>query len=56
MLDKLVALHEEWGDFGTLLMVGHDWDDEPLWRQSMTLLAEEVMPKFAQHPSSPSRR
>ncbi len=49
VLDKLVELHTEWGDFGTLLMVGHDWDDAPMWQRSMKLLAEEVMPKFNQH-------
>ena len=49
VLDKLVELHAEWGDFGTLLMVGHDWDDAPMWQRSMKLLAEEVMPKFSQH-------
>ena len=49
VLDKLVDLHAQWGDFGTLLMVGHDWDDETMWRRSMTLLANEVMPRFRQH-------
>ncbi len=49
VLDKLVALGEQWGDFGTLLMVGHDWDRPALWQNSMTLLAREVMPKFGQH-------
>ena len=43
-LDQLVALCESWGPFSILLMVGHDWDDKAIWHQSMTLLAEEVMP------------
>ena len=43
-LDQLVALCESWGPFSTLLMVGHDWGDKAIWHQSMTLLAEEVMP------------
>ena len=43
-LDQLVALCESWGPFSTLLMVGHDWDDKAIWHQSMTLLAEEVIP------------
>ena len=43
-LDQLVALCESWGPFSTLLMIGHDWDDKAIWHQSMTLLAEEVMP------------
>ena len=49
VLDELVDLHSQWGDFGTLLMVGHDWDNIELWRRSMTLLANEVMPRFRQH-------
>ena len=32
---------------------GHDWDRPALWRQSMELLATEVMPKFSRHASSP---
>ena len=39
MLDQLVALREETGHFGTLLMGGHDWDQPALWRRSMELLA-----------------
>ena len=50
--DQLVALCESWGPFSTLLMVGHDWDDKAIWHQSMTLLAEEVMPYLNQHLES----
>ena len=51
MLDKLVAFREEVGPFETLLMTGVDWagPNEAWERQSMQLLAEEVMPKFRQH-------
>ena len=49
VLDQLVALRDETGHFGTLLMAGHDWDQPKLWRRSMELLATAVMPKFAQH-------
>ena len=51
MLDKLVAFREEVGPFGTLLMTGLDWlgPNEAWERQSMQLLAEDVMPKFRQH-------
>jgi len=52
VLDQLVALCEQWGDFGKLLMVGHDWDDQAIWRRSMTLLAEQVMPRLNQHLES----
>jgi alkanesulfonate monooxygenase SsuD/methylene tetrahydromethanopterin reductase-like flavin-dependent oxidoreductase (luciferase family) len=46
VLDQLVALREEIGPFGTLLMAGHDWDRPTLWRRSMELLATQVMPRF----------
>lgn len=49
VLDQLVAFRDETGDFGTLLATGHDWDKPDMWRRSMTLLAEDVMPKFRQH-------
>jgi alkanesulfonate monooxygenase SsuD/methylene tetrahydromethanopterin reductase-like flavin-dependent oxidoreductase (luciferase family) len=51
MLDKLVAFRDEVGPFGTLLMTGLDWagPNEAWERQSMQLMAEEVMPKFRQH-------
>ena len=49
VLDQLVALRDEVGHFGTLLMGGHDWDRPALWRRSMELLAQDVMPRFARH-------
>jgi len=51
MLDKLVAFREEVGPFGTLLMTGVDWlgPNEAWERQSMQLMAEEVMPRFQPH-------
>lgn len=52
VLDQLVALREEIGHFGTLLMAGHDWDQPKLWRRSMELLATEVMPKLARHAAT----
>jgi hypothetical protein len=33
------------GRFGTLLYAGHDWADVGLARESMRLLAEEVLPR-----------
>ena len=50
-LDKLVALRDEAGPFGTLLMTGLDWSgpNRDWERESMRLLVEEVMPKFRQH-------
>ena len=51
VLDKLVAFRERVGPFGTLLMTGLDWGGPNAdWeRESMRLLAQEVMPKFRQH-------
>ncbi len=51
MLDKLIAFRDEVGPFGTLLMTGVDWlgPNEAWERQSMQLMAEEVMPRFQQH-------
>jgi hypothetical protein len=50
-LDKLVAFRDEVGPFGTLLMTGLDWlgSNEVVERESMRLMANEVMPKFRQH-------
>lgn len=47
--EKLVALREETGDFGTLIATQHDWDDVAFNRRSLTLLANEVMPRFRAH-------
>jgi alkanesulfonate monooxygenase SsuD/methylene tetrahydromethanopterin reductase-like flavin-dependent oxidoreductase (luciferase family) len=51
VLDKLVAFRETVGPFGGLLMTGLDWGGpNAAWeRESMRLLATEVMPKFRQH-------
>jgi alkanesulfonate monooxygenase SsuD/methylene tetrahydromethanopterin reductase-like flavin-dependent oxidoreductase (luciferase family) len=51
VLDKLMAFREQVGPFGTLLMTGLDWGGpNAAWeRESMHLLAREVMPKFRQH-------
>ncbi|MEO8667419.1 MAG: LLM class flavin-dependent oxidoreductase [Bauldia sp.] len=50
--DRLVALIDEIGPFGGLLVAFHEWDSEPLWRRSMQLLAEKVMPKVAAHAAT----
>jgi alkanesulfonate monooxygenase SsuD/methylene tetrahydromethanopterin reductase-like flavin-dependent oxidoreductase (luciferase family) len=51
MLDKLVAFRDRVGPFGGLLMTGLDWagKNQDWERESMRLLAQEVMPKFKQH-------
>lgn len=42
--EQLAAIVETTGGFGALEATFHEWDDEPMWRRSMQLLAEEVMP------------
>jgi alkanesulfonate monooxygenase SsuD/methylene tetrahydromethanopterin reductase-like flavin-dependent oxidoreductase (luciferase family) len=49
VLDRLVALVDEIGWFGTLLATHKDWDDAALYRTSMRLIAEQVMPRLGQH-------
>jgi alkanesulfonate monooxygenase SsuD/methylene tetrahydromethanopterin reductase-like flavin-dependent oxidoreductase (luciferase family) len=43
--DQLLAFQHEVGKFGTLLYAGKDWKDRELGRQSMILMAEQVMPR-----------
>ncbi len=43
--DQVLEFREEVGDFGQLVYAGHDWTDLELGRQSMILMAEEVMPR-----------
>jgi alkanesulfonate monooxygenase SsuD/methylene tetrahydromethanopterin reductase-like flavin-dependent oxidoreductase (luciferase family) len=49
VLDKLVALRDEIGHFGTLVMTSHDWDRPAMWRRSMELMAGEVIPRLSAH-------
>jgi alkanesulfonate monooxygenase SsuD/methylene tetrahydromethanopterin reductase-like flavin-dependent oxidoreductase (luciferase family) len=45
--DKLHALYEQVGGFGTVLVLGFDYADSPeAWHESMGLFATEVMPQF----------
>lgn len=41
---QLRALWDLTGGFGTLLMIGHDWDDKAKWVRSLELLKHEVIP------------
>ena len=45
VVDQLLALRDEIGDFGELVYAGMDWVDEKLAKRSMTLMAEQVMPR-----------
>tara|TARA_B100000029_G_scaffold188640_1_gene186224 strand:- start:25661 stop:26725 length:1065 start_codon:yes stop_codon:yes gene_type:complete len=43
---QLLRMIEETGEFGTLIMTAHDWDDREAWITSLELFAQEVMPKL----------
>ena len=45
VVDRILALREEIGEFGELVYGGMDWVEPALARRSMQLLAEEVMPR-----------
>ena len=45
VVDAILELREETGDFGELVYAGMDWVDPALARRSMQLMAEEVMPR-----------
>ena len=49
---KIRKLYEDVGGFGVLLAMGHEWEPRESGVRSVTLLAEEVMPKFNQHVSA----
>ena len=46
VLRRLLGLIEETGPFGTLALMGYDWDDKESWLYSMELFAREVMPRL----------
>ncbi|OBA66060.1 alkane 1-monooxygenase [Mycolicibacterium elephantis] len=47
VVDKLEATYDQVGGFGHLLILGFDYSDNPgPWKDSMRLLAEEVMPRL----------
>jgi alkanesulfonate monooxygenase SsuD/methylene tetrahydromethanopterin reductase-like flavin-dependent oxidoreductase (luciferase family) len=43
-LERILALIEETGPFGTLVLMSYDWDDKAAWVHSMELFAKELMP------------
>jgi alkanesulfonate monooxygenase SsuD/methylene tetrahydromethanopterin reductase-like flavin-dependent oxidoreductase (luciferase family) len=45
IVDDILKLREEAGDFGEIVYAGMDWVDPQLARRSMELMAEEVMPR-----------
>jgi len=45
VVDQILAMREEIGDFGELVYAGMDWVDPALGKRSMELMANEVMPR-----------
>jgi len=45
VVDQLLALREEIGDFGEIVYAGMDWVDAAPGKRSMQLMAEQVMPR-----------
>jgi alkanesulfonate monooxygenase SsuD/methylene tetrahydromethanopterin reductase-like flavin-dependent oxidoreductase (luciferase family) len=43
---KLAKLRDEAGGFGSLLVIGHEWEPRESWVRSMTLLREQVLPRL----------
>ncbi len=48
VVDQILKLREEAGDFGELVYAGMDWVDPQLAKRSMELMATEVMPRVNQ--------
>ena len=44
---KVRRLYDDVGGFGVLLAMGHEWEPRGPWLNSVTLLANEVMPRLA---------
>jgi alkanesulfonate monooxygenase SsuD/methylene tetrahydromethanopterin reductase-like flavin-dependent oxidoreductase (luciferase family) len=45
VVDQILALREQTGDFGELVYAGMDWVDRKLGQRSMELMATEVVPR-----------
>ena len=41
---QITDLYKEVGGFGTLLTMGHEWEPREKWENSVTLLAQKVIP------------
>ena len=56
VVDQILAMREEVGDFGELVYAGMDWVDPALTKRSMELMANEVMPRVNAAIGSKSSR
>ena len=54
VVEQILALREQVGDFGELVYAGMDWVDPKLSKRSMQLMAEQVMPKVNAAIAKPS--
>jgi alkanesulfonate monooxygenase SsuD/methylene tetrahydromethanopterin reductase-like flavin-dependent oxidoreductase (luciferase family) len=45
VVDQILALRDEAGDFGEIVYAGMDWVDPALAKRSLQLMAEQVMPR-----------
>ena len=45
--EQLRQLYRDVGGFGVLLAMGHEWEPQKPWEHSLTLLANEVIPRLA---------
>jgi alkanesulfonate monooxygenase SsuD/methylene tetrahydromethanopterin reductase-like flavin-dependent oxidoreductase (luciferase family) len=55
VVDQILALREQAGDFGELVYAGMDWVDPPLARRSMELMATQVMPQVNRAIRAPEK-
>jgi alkanesulfonate monooxygenase SsuD/methylene tetrahydromethanopterin reductase-like flavin-dependent oxidoreductase (luciferase family) len=53
VVDDILAMREQSGDFGELVYAGMDWVDPALAKRSMQLMAEQVMPRVNAAIKSP---
>jgi alkanesulfonate monooxygenase SsuD/methylene tetrahydromethanopterin reductase-like flavin-dependent oxidoreductase (luciferase family) len=54
VVDEILALRQQVGDFGELVYAGLDWVDAGLAKRSMQLMAEQVMPRVNAAIKSPA--
>lgn len=55
VVDAILKLREETGDFGELVYAGMDWVDPALAKRSMQLMAEQVMPRVNASIGKPAK-
>ncbi|MFZ0064670.1 MAG: LLM class flavin-dependent oxidoreductase [Pseudolabrys sp.] len=55
VVDEILKMREDTGDFGELVYAGMDWVDPTLAKRSMQLMAEEVIPRVNAAISKPAK-